>query len=182
MFYFIYKRYLHLYKGGQYTPSEHFIRYLFIRDLFLRLIGLIAAVVDPLKRCDALSFPRCSSAHHCCNVWLFALLSPSCQLWLPRLAPTIILWSKSLRSRFFPILTLGLKNSAAACAWAFSFCHTIGWLNIRRNKPSTGLPKKCSVSVYITQYTWMTKQVTYNNVILQRMSFFFMFTVFWRLC
>ena len=24
---------------------------------------------------------RCSSAYHCCNVWLFALLSPSCQLW-----------------------------------------------------------------------------------------------------
>ena len=35
-----------------------------------------AAVAYPLNRFDALCVQRCSSAYHCCNVWLFALLSP----------------------------------------------------------------------------------------------------------
>ena len=54
-----------------YTPSEHFIRYL--------LDYSTAAVAYPFRGLT-LSVQRCSSAHHCCNVWLFALLSPSCEL------------------------------------------------------------------------------------------------------
>ena len=37
-----------------------------------------AVVAYPLWR--VLCVQRCSSAYHCCNVWLFALLSTSCQL------------------------------------------------------------------------------------------------------
>ena len=56
-----------VFEGTEYTLSEHFIRYLL--ELFLVCCGF-----------DALCVHRCSSAYHCCNVWLFALLSPSCQL------------------------------------------------------------------------------------------------------
>ena len=50
--------------------SEHFIQHLL--DLFFRLIGLLLL--------DALCVQRFSSAYHCCNVWLFALLPPFSQL------------------------------------------------------------------------------------------------------
>ena len=46
---------------------------------FFRGIKSSAAVAYPLRGLTH-CVPRCSSAYHCCNAWLFALLSHSCQL------------------------------------------------------------------------------------------------------
>ena len=40
-----------------------------------------AAVAYPLRRLTPSCVQRCSYAYHCCNAWLFALLSPTGQLW-----------------------------------------------------------------------------------------------------
>ena len=58
------------------TPNEHFIR---CSLEFFTYYS--AAVAYRLLRFDVLSVQRCSSAYHCCNLWLFELLSPSCPLW-----------------------------------------------------------------------------------------------------
>ena len=56
--------------GEEMCHCEHFIRYLL--DLLVFCCCSIST--------DTLHIQRCSSAYHCCNVWLFALLSPSCEL------------------------------------------------------------------------------------------------------
>ena len=43
----------------------------------------------------------------------------------PRLAPTVIPQSKSLRSHFFPILTFGLKNSWTSWPCLHAFMHLV---------------------------------------------------------
>ena len=56
----------------------------------------------------------------------------------PACHQTIIPWSKSLWSPFFPILTFGdILTSVPlghVCCYAFSCCHTIGRIDIRINR------------------------------------------------
>ena len=47
-------------------------------SVFIRLV--VFCRCSRCSRCSRLMPQRCSSAHHCCNAWLFVLLSPSCQL------------------------------------------------------------------------------------------------------
>ena len=64
---------------------------------------------------------RCSSAYHFCNVWLFALMSPSCQL---RPSLVLLLWPLSLTRPFCPqdccsfdVFLFFAPNSRDGCAW-----------------------------------------------------------------
>ena len=61
-----------------YMLPEHFTGYLL--ESYFYLLAFCCCSLSTL-RFDALCVQRCSSAYHCCNVWLFALLSPSWQLW-----------------------------------------------------------------------------------------------------
>ena len=87
----IYKetKWLHCYHI-KYTLSELFIRYLLY--VFFYTYRSSAAAAYPLRMFQTFCVQWCSSAYQCCNVWLFALLSPSCQLWPVR---ALLLWPPS---------------------------------------------------------------------------------------
>ena len=114
---------------GWYTLIEHFSRYLF--TLFFRLKSS-AAVAYPLKRFDTLCVQRCSSAYHCCNVWLFAFLSASTSL-------ALLLWPLSLTAHFCP------QNCCSLDAFWFSH-HSLQTLEtiVHEN------PKRFAVSEILT--------------------------------
>ena len=77
------------------APSEHFLR--LNRRLLFTLIKPSAAVACPLRGLTHCVFRYALLHTTGCNVWVFARLSPSCQLWAVWALP---LWPLSLTTCF----------------------------------------------------------------------------------
>ena len=79
--YMLYKDMLSSHSNNFGIYTQWALYYVFIRLVFSYLLVFCCFSISTLRFYE-LCAQICSSAYHCCNLWLFALLSPSCQLWL----------------------------------------------------------------------------------------------------